>query len=57
MAQALEEVRKQREELQQQVGPVGCDPHQSQPGLIYLPISSEQGVDTGLGMLSAAWFP
>lgn len=26
MAQALEEVRKQREELQQQVGLVGCDP-------------------------------
>lgn len=43
MAQALEEVRKQREELQQQVGPVGCDPRQSQPGLIYLPSLRSRG--------------
>lgn len=36
---------------------MGCDPHQPQPGLTSLLASWEQGADTGLGMLSAAWFP
>lgn len=46
MAQALEEVRKQREELQQQVGPVGSTA--SAPArLTSLPPLGAEGADTG----------
>lgn len=44
MAQALEEVRKQREEFQQQVGPGGC-PH----------LSPRQGQPTSPSVQGRAW--